>query len=157
MSLRQVLGTDADDVHRQVDALLDSEDGLIVLIDRSRVISHAHGFGVSPCQLELLMVEVERVIRSVVGTTVNKRSNRRNQCEDRKEIDDSGDGTGVRGHVGRSCGGVTAVWLTGEVRVFGLVGLPAAIVAGLLVVYFDWREKLLRRMLTEPKEYRKAA
>lgn len=53
--------------------------------------------------------------------------------------------------------GVTAVWLTGEVRVFGLVGLPAAIVAGLLVVYFDWREKLLRRMLTEPKEYRKAA
>jgi Na+/glutamate symporter len=35
--------------------------------------------------------------------------------------------------------GSTAVWLTSEVRVFGLVVLPTAIVAGLLVVYFDWR------------------
>lgn len=53
--------------------------------------------------------------------------------------------------------GATAVWLTGEVRVFGLVALPTAIVAGLLVVYFDWREKLLRRMLAEPKDFQKAA
>lgn len=53
--------------------------------------------------------------------------------------------------------GTMAVWLTGEVRVFGLVALPTAIVAGLLVVYFDWREKLSRRMLAEPKDYRKAA
>ena len=53
--------------------------------------------------------------------------------------------------------GATAVWLTGEVRVFGLVVLPTAIVASLLVVYFDWREKLRRRMLAEPKDYRKAA
>ena len=30
--------------------------------------------------------------------------------------------------------GITAVWLTAEVRVFGLVMLPTAIVAGLLVV-----------------------
>ena len=30
--------------------------------------------------------------------------------------------------------GITAVWLTSEVRVFGLVMLPTAIVAGLLVV-----------------------
>ena len=50
-----------------------------------------------------------------------------------------------------------AVWLTGEVRVFGLVALPTAIVAGLLVVYFDWRERLLRRMFGEPKDYQKAA
>jgi hypothetical protein len=53
--------------------------------------------------------------------------------------------------------GATAVWLTGEVRVFGLVALPTAIVASLLVLYFDWREKLLRRMLTDRKEYRQAA
>ena len=157
MSLRQVLGTDADDVHRQVDALLDSEDGLIVLIDRSRVISHAHGFGVSPCQLELLMVEVERVIRSVVGTTVNKRSNRRNQREDRKEIDDSGDGTGVRGHVGRSCGGRDRRVVDGRGEGIWTSGAAGRNSGSLLVVYFDWREKLLRRMLTEPKEYRKAA
>ena len=53
--------------------------------------------------------------------------------------------------------GATAVWLRGEVRVFGEVALSTAIVASLLVVYFDWREKLLRRMLDEPKDYRKAA
>jgi hypothetical protein len=49
--------------------------------------------------------------------------------------------------------GTTAVWLTGEVRVSGLVMLPAAIAAGLLVLYFDWREKLRRRMLAESKDY----
>jgi hypothetical protein len=53
--------------------------------------------------------------------------------------------------------GATAVWLTDEVRVFGLVALPTAIVASLLVVYVDWREKHLRRKLAEPKGFRKAA
>ncbi len=53
--------------------------------------------------------------------------------------------------------GAIAVWLTGEVRVFGLVALPTAIVAALLVVYFEWRERQSRRMLAEPKDYRKAA
>jgi hypothetical protein len=52
--------------------------------------------------------------------------------------------------------GATAVWLTGEVRVFGLVALPTVIVASLLVLYFDWREKLLRQMLADRKEYRTA-
>jgi hypothetical protein len=42
--------------------------------------------------------------------------------------------------------GITAVWLTEEVRVVGLVILPTAIVAGLLVVYFDWRAKLHRQV-----------
>ena len=42
--------------------------------------------------------------------------------------------------------GIAAVWLTEEVRVFGLVILPTGIVAGLLVVYFDWRAKLRRRV-----------
>ena len=53
--------------------------------------------------------------------------------------------------------GITAVWLTSEVRVFGLVMLPTTIVAGLLVVYFDWRAKLHRRVLAERDTYRKAA
>jgi hypothetical protein len=53
--------------------------------------------------------------------------------------------------------GITAVWLTSEVRVFGLVMLPTAIVAGLLVVYFDWRAKLRRQVLAERDTYRKAA
>ena len=53
--------------------------------------------------------------------------------------------------------GITAVWLTEEVRVFGLVTLPTTIVAGLLVVYFDWRAKLLNRIRDERNEFRKAA
>ena len=53
--------------------------------------------------------------------------------------------------------GITAVWLTAEVRVFGLMILPTAIVAGLLVVYFDWRAKLRRRVLAERDTYRTAA
>ena len=53
--------------------------------------------------------------------------------------------------------GITAVWLTAEARVFGLVILPTAIVAGLLVVYFEWRPTLRRRVLGERDTYRKAA
>jgi hypothetical protein len=53
--------------------------------------------------------------------------------------------------------GSIAVWLTSEVRVFGLVALPTAIVAGLLVVYFDWRAKLRNRILADRDDHRKAA
>ena len=45
---------------------------------------------------------------------------------------------------------LTAAWLTNEARVIVLVMLPAAIVATLLVVYFDWRARLVRRALAEP-------
>ena len=44
---------------------------------------------------------------------------------------------------------LTAVWLTEEVRVVGLVMLPTAIVASLLVLYFDWRGRLMRRVRGE--------
>jgi hypothetical protein len=50
----------------------------------------------------------------------------------------------------------TAMWLTGDGRVFGLVALPTAIVAALLVVYFDWRENLRRRMLAESRDQKAA-
>jgi hypothetical protein len=53
--------------------------------------------------------------------------------------------------------GSIAVWLTSEVMVFGLVALPTAIVAGLLVVYFDWRAKLRNRILADRDDHRKAA
>jgi hypothetical protein len=46
---------------------------------------------------------------------------------------------------------ITAVWLTEEVRVVGLVAGPAALVAGLLVVYFEWRTRLQRQILA-PRE-----
>jgi hypothetical protein len=38
--------------------------------------------------------------------------------------------------------GIIAVWLTAEATVLPLVIPPTAIVAPLLVVYFDWRAKL---------------
>lgn len=53
--------------------------------------------------------------------------------------------------------GAAAVWLTSEVRVFGLVILPTAIVAGLLVVYFDWRAQLRNRVLADRGDQREAA
>jgi hypothetical protein len=45
--------------------------------------------------------------------------------------------------------GVTAVWLTEEVRIVGLIALPTAILTSLLVRYFDWRARLQRRILAE--------
>ncbi len=44
---------------------------------------------------------------------------------------------------------LTAVWSTEEVRVAGLMILPSAIVASLLVLYFDWRGRLMRRVRAE--------
>ena len=34
--------------------------------------------------------------------------------------------------------GVGTAWLTGDVRMFGVVGLIAAIVGGALMGYFEW-------------------
>ena len=53
--------------------------------------------------------------------------------------------------------GIAALRLTEEVKVFGLVIIPTALVAGLLVVYFNWRGKLRSRIGDELHEYRKAA
>lgn len=59
----------ADDtrVHDVVDRVLHGDDGVIVLIDHQRVLSFAGGFGLSPCQLELLVHQIERVFRAVAG------------------------------------------------------------------------------------------
>ena len=46
--------------------------------------------------------------------------------------------------------GVAAVWLTGEMRVFGLAVLPAAVVASLLVVFFEWRARLVAELKLAP-------
>ena len=54
MTLRGMLGSDVQRFQKQIDDLLDREDGFIVLFDGSRLVSYAQGFGVSPCQLELL-------------------------------------------------------------------------------------------------------
>jgi hypothetical protein len=69
---------------------------VIVLVDGTRTISYAHGFGVSPSQLELLMVEIERAVRNVGGPPIdNHRRNRRNKGEESDESADSGSGAGI--------------------------------------------------------------
>jgi hypothetical protein len=47
---------------------------------------------------------------------------------------------------------ITPVWLTDEVRVVGLATLPPPIVASLLVLYFEWRATLQRRIPVERKD-----
>ena len=53
--------------------------------------------------------------------------------------------------------GRAAGWPIDDARAFGLAIVPTAIVAGLLVVYFDWRSRLTRRIRGEHHEYRNAA
>ena len=45
--------------------------------------------------------------------------------------------------------GIGGVWLTGDLRVFGLVWLIAAIVGAGLVAYFRWRARFLRQIVDE--------
>ncbi len=81
MTLRESLGGDVQRVHELVDALLDREDGILALFDGGRVVSFAQGFGVSASQLELLGVELERALRSVVGAQPANRSKKRRSHE----------------------------------------------------------------------------
>ena len=97
-------------------------------------ISSAHGFGVSPCQRELLVLAIERAVRNVGAPPMNNRTRRRNSDE-REESSSSGVVLAFVGIWVVLAVGATGVWLTGEVRVFGLVALATAIVASLLVLY----------------------
>ena len=67
MTRNEILDVDIERLHQQVDAVLSSEDSLIVVVDGKRAISYSHGFGLSACQLELLAADIERLIRDVVG------------------------------------------------------------------------------------------
>ena len=67
MTLRESLGGDVQRIYEQIDALLDSEDGVMVLFDGNRMLSYTQGFSVSPCQLEWLSVELEMAVRNLVG------------------------------------------------------------------------------------------
>jgi len=77
MTLRQALGDDAHKIQEVVDQLLDGEDSLILLIDGQRAISYAEGFGLSPCQLELVTTELERAVRAVVGRAIKRKERSR--------------------------------------------------------------------------------
>ena len=94
-------GGDVQRIHEQVDALLGSEDGLVVLFDGRRMVSYVQGFSASPCQLELLSVALEHAVRSVIdGQTTDIRRNRRN-----REKSEEGDGRGRRVVLRRPLGG----------------------------------------------------
>ena len=77
MTLRQALDGEVQRVHQLVDELLDREDALIVLIDGQRTVSYAAGFALSPCHLELVTAEIERIVRTPrqTGTEDRRREN----------------------------------------------------------------------------------
>ena len=50
--------------------------------------------------------------------------------------------------------GLTAVWLTEELRVLSLVILPSLVAATLAVLYFEWRGKWQRQVWNELDERR---
>jgi hypothetical protein len=99
MTIREALGDDVQRIHDLVDALLDREDGILALFDGGRVVSFAHGFGVSASQLELLGVELERALRSAVGrqpaSSANQRRNHERNHRRRRVDRVDGDGRGA--------------------------------------------------------------
>jgi hypothetical protein len=82
MTLRQAIGGDARGIHELVDQLLDGEDALLLIVDRGRAVSYAEGFGLSPCQLELLTIQIERLIRHVAGKAPARARARRDRVSD---------------------------------------------------------------------------
>ncbi len=63
MTARQAIGGGADRVRRRLDEVLDSEDAVIVLVDRTGATSYYHGFAASGCQLELIGHELDAALR----------------------------------------------------------------------------------------------
>jgi hypothetical protein len=57
-------------VHALVEELLDSEDVVVLLFDGRRAVSYLCGFGLSPCQHELLAVEIEQLVRARRSATL---------------------------------------------------------------------------------------
>jgi hypothetical protein len=117
MTLRGAFGGDVQRIQKQIDDLLAREDGLIVLFDGSRMVSYSQGFGVSPCQLELLTVEIERAIRNVGGgQPLTNRRNRRNREKAKQGNNRSAGGSesvqpgdSLDSHSGRTAGRVLRV------------------------------------------------
>lgn len=74
MSLRQALGPEADRLHDLLDELLDRDDAMVLLFDGRRAVNYIEGFGLSPCQRELVALDIERVVRGTgaAGTPVKQ-------------------------------------------------------------------------------------
>src|SRR3954462_6636526 len=88
MTLRQQCEDEGSGVHDQVDAILDSEDSMIILIDARRAINYVRGFALSPCQLELLANDIERLVRTVTRAPASEEERERHDHQsgmDRRE------------------------------------------------------------------------
>jgi hypothetical protein len=81
MTLRQTLEQEAPRVHEQVDAMLESEDSIIILVDARRAINYARGFGLSACQLEMLANDIERLVRTVTGAQISRKESKQGEQE----------------------------------------------------------------------------
>src|SRR3954449_3781701 len=81
MTLRQTLEQDAPRIHEQVDAMLESEDSIIILVDARRAITYARGFGLSACQLEMLANDIERLVRTVTRVHISRKERNRHEQE----------------------------------------------------------------------------
>ena len=95
MTLRHAQTGDRARVHEVIDDLINREDSLILAIDGTRVISYGGGFGVSPCQLELLILEIERAVRGVVGDQSSTGRRRRKNRETSNDDSNSGSRSGA--------------------------------------------------------------
>ncbi len=58
--------SDTDRMQRLMAACLAADDAVVVLIDRTRAVSFMRGFGLSPCQMELLGVQIEENVRGLL-------------------------------------------------------------------------------------------
>ena len=67
MTLREVLGDDVRGLRDRFERVLDQEDAIVILVDRTGAITHYHGFGASGCQLELSSGQVDVALGEIVG------------------------------------------------------------------------------------------
>jgi hypothetical protein len=72
MTLRRSLGLHTRRVYDRLEKVLDSDDGMIVLVDRHGATSYLQGFELTGCQLEGLSLEIERAIRAATGSALFK-------------------------------------------------------------------------------------
>ena len=87
MTLRQALNGDVERLHDLLEELLDTEDAVLLLVDGRRVVNYVNGFGLSPCQLELMAVEIERMVRAAgAAAGANGRRNRRKKSTDSRDL-----------------------------------------------------------------------
>lgn len=67
MTLRELLGDSVRGLRDRLEQVLDQEDAIVILVDRTGTMTHYHGFGASGCQLELASGHVDGALREIVG------------------------------------------------------------------------------------------